>query len=115
MTITIGSLNFTINEKKYKHPVVHSIVEPIEIYRAAPDGTTYHYCDGTIKKWAIPLVFTESDRIILESYRQTATTLTIGSENPITVKLIGNYEYKRKYISGIAVYEETLVFLGVSS
>jgi len=39
----------------------------------------------------------------------------IDSETAIKVKLIGTYEYKEKWIKGVAMYEETLEFLEVTT
>jgi hypothetical protein len=115
MTVCIGSLTFTVYPKKHKHPYRTRVVEPVEVVNVAPDGSAYHYCDGTVKRYKIPLFFTEANRITLESYRSTAATLQIDSESPINVKLIGNYEYKEKWIKGVAMYEETLEFLEVTT
>jgi hypothetical protein len=115
MTVYIGSLSFAVYPKKHKHPYRTRIVEPIEIVNIAPDGSAYHYCDGTVKRYKIPLFFSESDRITLESYRSSATTLKIDSESAVNVKLIGTYEYKEKWVQGVAMYEETLEFLEVAT
>ena len=115
MTVYIGSLSFTVYPKKYKHPYRTRVVEPVEVINIAPDGSAYHYCDGTVKRYKIPLYFTEANRVTLESYRTTAATLKIDSESAVNVKLIGTYEYKEKWIKGVAMYEETLEFLEVTT
>ncbi len=115
MTVSIGSLSFTVYPKKHKHPYRIRVVEPVEVINIAPDGSAYHYCDGTVKRYKIPLYFSEANRITLESYRSTAATLKIDSESTVNVKLIGTYEYKEKWVGGVAMYEETLEFLEVTT
>jgi hypothetical protein len=39
--------------------------------------------------------------------------LQIDSETATSVKLIGNYEYRERWIQGQAMYEEELEFLEV--
>lgn len=112
MTITIGSLTFTITPK-YRHAYRKRKVEAVETVHVANDGTTYHYCSGTANRYVIPLSFTESQRQTLEGYRDSVATLQIDSETATSVKLIGNYEYRERWIQGQAMYEEELEFLEV--